>query len=230
MLNTSIDRRRLSRRVGILTSLLAMCLLFPLAALRLPAQNASGAFSGTIHDPSGAGVRNATVIMTNHKANTTSMTASGPDGNFAFKALPAGDYQLKVLKQGFATFQPAPFPLDAGQDLSQKISLEIASVSEEVDVVAEGTGNVPQESQTGARPARLRLAGTVEAAKLLDKVIPTYPDAARAAGIQGIVILHAVIGMNGKPLSLRVTNDQIDPQLARAAVEAVSKWRYTPPC
>jgi periplasmic protein TonB len=42
------------------------------------------------------------------------------------------------------------------------------------------------------------------------------------------VILHAIIGMKGDPLSLRVVNTQVDPELARAAVEAVSKWRYSP--
>ena len=34
--------------------------------------------------------------------------------------------------------------------------------------------------------------------------------------------------MEGNPLSLRVVNTQVDPGLARAAVEAVSKWRYSP--
>jgi outer membrane biosynthesis protein TonB len=34
--------------------------------------------------------------------------------------------------------------------------------------------------------------------------------------------------MDGKRLSLRVVNSQIDPDLARAAVEVASKWRYQP--
>ena len=46
--------------------------------------------------------------------------------------------------------------------------------------------------------------------------------------MQGTVILRAVIGVDGVPLSLRVVNDQVDPDLARAAIESVSKWRYTP--
>ena len=41
-------------------------------------------------------------------------------------------------------------------------------------------------------------------------------------------MLHAIIGIKGGPLSLRVVNTQVDPELARAAVEAVSKWRYSP--
>jgi len=34
-------------------------------------------------------------------------------------------------------------------------------------------------------------------------VQPLYPAAVKAAGIEGTVILHAVIGMGGNPLSLR---------------------------
>jgi len=68
----------------------------------------------------------------------------------------------------------------------------------------------------------------IQAPKLLNKVQPIYPEAAKAAGVQGSVILRAVIGIEGNPLSLRVMNSQVDPELARAAVEAVSKWRYSP--
>src|SRR5262250_2164225 len=79
--------------------------------------------------------------------------------------------------------------------------------------------------QTG-RP-RVRI-GDIQAPKLIDKVQPVYPENAKAAGSEGTVILHAVIGTDGRPLSLRVVNDKIDPELARAAIESVSKWRYTP--
>lgn len=42
------------------------------------------------------------------------------------------------------------------------------------------------------------------------------------------MILSAVISKDGSPLSLHVVNGQIDPLLARSAVEAVSHWRYRP--
>jgi TonB family protein len=228
MLNPSIDRRHLSRRAGIFTSLIAFSLLPPLAALRLPAQELAGKFTGTIHDPSGAGVRNATVIMTNHKGNTTVMTASDADGNFIFKPLPAGEYEMKVVKRGFETYRAPRVTLEPGRDLSQNIALEIAAVLEEVDVVAQGSVKALPEAESGGKPARLRLGGDLEATRLLDKVMPVYPAGAKSAGIQGSVILHAVIGMDGRPLSLRVMNKEIDPELARAAIEAVSQWRYSP--
>jgi protein TonB len=42
------------------------------------------------------------------------------------------------------------------------------------------------------------------------------------------VTLQAVISKDGVPLSLRVMNPQIDPNLARSSVESVSQWRYRP--
>jgi len=67
MLNPSVNRKRLPPRAKLLTVLCALFLLLPLVALRLPAQNLSGKFTGTVFDPSGAPVPNATVVMTNRK-------------------------------------------------------------------------------------------------------------------------------------------------------------------
>jgi TonB family protein len=95
-------------------------------------------------------------------------------------------------------------------------------------VVPENAEKPVVTEKTNGKPSRLGVGGTVEAAKLVSRVQPVYPESAKAAGVQGTVVLHAVIGMDGKPLSLRVMNSQIDPDLARSAVEAVSQWRYTP--
>jgi protein TonB len=59
-------------------------------------------------------------------------------------------------------------------------------------------------------------------------VKPVYPPIVKNGGIEGAVLLEAVIGMDGSLMSLRVMNSQIDPDLAKAAVEAVSQWRYQP--
>jgi TonB family protein len=227
MLNPSVNRSRLSFRTSLLIPLLALCLLFPLAVLHLSAQNLSGKVAGTIHDPSGAGVANATVIMSNHTANTVDMTTSDRDGNFNFKALPSGEYELKAMKPGFQVYRLPQVNLTSGGDFSQNISLEIGTIMEEVQVVPAGTKQ-PLPVGTTGRPSRLRLGGDLEASRRVTKVQPVYPDSAKSAGISGTVILHAVISTDGKPLSLRVMNSQIDPDLARSAVEAVSQWRYTP--
>jgi TonB family protein len=227
MLNPSIDRSRLSRRTKLFVPFFALFLLLPLATLHLRAQNLSGKVAGSIHDPSGSGVANATIIMSSHAANTIDMTTSDRDGNFSFKALPSGEYELKAMKPGFQVYRLPQVNLVSGSDFSQNISLEIATIMEEVHVVPAGTRQ-PLPVGTTGKPSRLRLGGDLEASSRITKVQPVYPDSAKSAGISGTVILHAVISKDGKPLSLRVMNGQIDPDLARSAVEAVSQWRYTP--
>ena len=230
MLNPTLNRGGLSRGTGLLTRIAALCLLFPLAALQLPGQNLSGKFTGTIFDISDGAVPNATIIMTNHKANTIDMTASNAEGNFVFKALPAGEYEMKVLKSGFAVYRAPQIALEPGRDLGLTVKLDMGSMAETVDVQAEGSTKASPATETGAKPKpmRIRIGGNVEAAKVLTKVQPIYPASAKERGAQGSVVLHAVVGMDGKPLSLQVLNSQIDPDLARAAVEAVSQWRYQP--
>jgi outer membrane biosynthesis protein TonB len=79
----------------------------------------------------------------------------------------------------------------------------------EVNVVAKGAAK-PQPTETPGKPTRVRLGGDIQAPRLLNRVQPIYPTATKAAGIEGTVILHAIIGMAGHPLSLRVLNKQVD--------------------
>jgi len=227
MLNPSLNRARVSVRAKLFTAVSVCCVLFAIAALRAPAQDSSGQFTGTIYDPSRAAVPNATVVVTNRKAGTIDMTTSDAEGKFQFKALPAADYEVKVLKPGFKAYVAPSVMLQPGRDLSLDISIELGSVAEEVNVMAENPAR-SADSRDTAKPGRIASGGNVMPPLPVTKVQPIYPPAAKAAGVQGSVILHAIIGIDGRPLSIVVKNSQIDPELARSAVEAVSQWRYRP--
>lgn len=53
-----------------------------------------------------------------------------------------------------------------------------------------------------------------------------YPPLAKQARIQGVVVLEAVIGKDGKIQNLRVITGH--PLLIKAAQDAVSQWEYKP--
>ena len=55
---------------------------------------------------------------------------------------------------------------------------------------------------------------------------PAYPPIAIATRTQGAVVLAAVIDRNGTIEKLRVVSGR--PMLLRAAIDAVSQWRYRP--
>jgi periplasmic protein TonB len=58
-------------------------------------------------------------------------------------------------------------------------------------------------------------------------VEPVYPPAAKLAGLQGAVVISALIAADGSVRHLRVLRG--DPLLAQAATEAVKNWQYRPP-
>lgn len=218
MLNARTDRSGVSGKAGMWSAVAALCVVIPMAALRLPAQGNAGKLTGTVLDPAGAGVQNATVILSGPLGNITSMTATDAHGNYAFKGLAAGSYRLKVERSGFETYRVARVALEERQEAVQNVALMIASTLEE----AGGDGANDEKAK------RIKIAGEEEAAKILKKVKPAYPEEARSAGVQGEVVLDAVIGTDGKVLSLRVLNTEVDPALAMSAVEAVRQWRYKP--
>ena len=63
-------------------------------------------------------------------------------------------------------------------------------------------------------------------ANLVHRVQPAYPPLARAARIQGPVVLQAVISKSGTIENLQVLNGH--PMLVRSALDAVRQWRYRP--
>ena len=82
-------------------------------------------------------------------------------------------------------------------------------------------------ASTGAEPPkRVRVPAGVTLGLLVHKVQPVYPPEARREGIQGQVLLRAVIDKEGKIANLRLVSGP--PQLLQAAIDAVQQWRYKP--
>jgi hypothetical protein len=76
----------------------------------------------------------------------------------------------------------------------------------------------------GVKPGRVRIGGNVQQAKVARSVAPIYPQEAKDAHVEGTVVLHAVIGIDGSVQDLSYISG---PQLLlRPAADAVEQWRY----
>jgi len=75
-------------------------------------------------------------------------------------------------------------------------------------------------------PQRVRISQGVTRGLLIHRVEPGYPALARAARVQGDVILTAVISVNGEIENLQLVSGH--PMLVPAAITAVKQWRYKP--
>jgi len=89
-------------------------------------------------------------------------------------------------------------------------------------------GGVPGGTGPGTGEGEpLRVGGEVKAPVLTNRVEPTYPEAARKARMEGVVILEAIITASGAVEDVKVLKS-VNPLLDSSAVRAVQQWRYKP--
>jgi len=62
--------------------------------------------------------------------------------------------------------------------------------------------------------------------KIVDRAVPAYPELARKLNITGIVKVRALVQPGGRVKTLEAVGG--NPVLAKAAVDAVQKWRWEP--
>jgi TonB family protein len=94
----------------------------------------------------------------------------------------------------------------------------------------QGNGEViSQTSSNALAPADAELragSGTQRPATKVKHVSAVYPQAARDAKIQGVVILEARVGVDGRVIDVNVLSSI--PELDQAAIDAVKQWEYVP--
>ncbi|HEX9148967.1 MAG TPA: TonB family protein [Thermoanaerobaculia bacterium] len=88
-------------------------------------------------------------------------------------------------------------------------------------------GGVVGGTGPGLEGEPLRVGGDVKAPQLVNRVEPSYPEAARKARMEGVVILEAIITASGNVEDVKVLKS-VNPLLDAAATRAVSQWRYRP--
>jgi protein TonB len=83
-----------------------------------------------------------------------------------------------------------------------------------------------EEGAPGSLPKFGEYVYVEELPQVVKRVEPRYPDQAREAGIEGSVIVQALVDVDGKVKDTRVTKSI--PLLDRAAEECVRQWEFKP--
>src|SRR5882724_7422620 len=97
----------------------------------------TGALTGTITDPSGAVVSNATVKVINEATGDTRTVTSGDRGDFSAPLLPPGSYRVDVSKTGFKVSVLPKIQVNVTETGKLNIRLSLGNVSENVTVNSE---------------------------------------------------------------------------------------------
>ena len=121
-----------------------VCLLFVSAGMNLlHAQNSAGAIQGTVVDQSGRAIPGANVAAIS-STRVVLKAISGAEGKFEISGVPAGSYTVQASAPGFSTVNKS-VNVTAGGAISVPLSLNIASVSQEVTVEAEADTSLAAE-------------------------------------------------------------------------------------
>jgi hypothetical protein len=130
-------------------------------------QSVQGVITGTITDPSGAVVPNASVTITNPSTNFSQSTTTGSDGSYRFGLVPPGTYTLDVKAANFGEVRASGLVVEASQTVPFSIKLELARASAVIEVTSQAPLVQTATSDLGFQVD----AKTIENAALVDRDI-----------------------------------------------------------
>src|SRR5579863_570444 len=119
---------------GTLASALFLLLILPM--LSFSQSLTSGGIDGTVTDPSGAALPNASVSLKNNDTGATQNATSNSTGAYRFSLLNPGNYTVSATASGFKGGQHSVV-VAVGQAATVNLQMQLASASQTVEVTAE---------------------------------------------------------------------------------------------
>lgn len=129
-------RLRIPIAVIVLVACAAAAALMPAAAA---AQTLYGSVVGTVSDPQKAVLPGVVVTATNPGTGLKLEAVTDANGNYTFRNLPPGTYNLAATIEGFKETKQTGLRVTAGNPIRIDLTLELGALSETVNVVAETT-------------------------------------------------------------------------------------------
>ena len=110
--------------------------LFAVAPSSMAQSAGTGALTGTLTDPAGGTVPNATVTLTHTETNQVRTATTGTDGSYRFTLIPPGTYRVRFSASGFKTAEVSSFNVSVTETPVLDRTLEIGAQTEQVTVEA----------------------------------------------------------------------------------------------
>jgi uncharacterized membrane protein YgcG len=132
-----------------LQALAALTILFCFNASNLRAQANAGVLRGTVTDPSGAAIPNASVIATGAQG-AVKVANTSASGEYVISGLAPDTYTIRGSAKGFTLFEKTGFAVQTGRPASLDIRMQVASDRQEVTVTEVARVNTDPSNNAGA--------------------------------------------------------------------------------
>src|SRR5437868_3444618 len=151
---TNLDDWKRALRSGVRNMLVIVASVFIANA-----QYTTASLGGTVLDPTGGIVPAATVTVRNVNTGLTQTLSTDTVGAFLFSRLPVGVYELKVERQGFATYTQSGITLTVNQAATLTVTMKVGDVSQSVEVQADAELVSTRDATTGQLVDTKRVVG-----------------------------------------------------------------------
>jgi len=122
-----------------------LAVIFITSAVWAQSTGNSGSISGSVVDPTGAVVANATIEIRNPVSGFDRTTTTDASGKFLFTNIPFNNYHLAITAEGFAPYVQDVEPRSS-VPVNVAVKLQVASSTTQVTVEAEGGDLVENDS------------------------------------------------------------------------------------
>jgi TonB family protein len=177
------------------------------------APQGGGVIEGVITSSTGAVIPHAKLTAISRATNLRVTQESDAVGHYSISSLPPGRYNVEVIASGFQGLRQENVLVDAQS--RSVLNLELGVGGEVAPMLVFGTPTHP-----------LKYSGPGLGVAIFSPE-PVYPPDAKAAHIQGSVVLHFTVTKTGAVENLKVVSGP--EELRQSAIDAVKQWKYYKP-
>jgi hypothetical protein len=94
----------------------------------------TGKISGTVTDPSGAGIPSVAIKITNTAQGLETKVTADEHGDFIFPSVPVGTYDILFESKGFRAEKRTGLVIDTNADVLQNMTLQVSQQTQELTV------------------------------------------------------------------------------------------------
>src|SRR5690242_6093444 len=116
------------------SALLALFVCFACVLTLAQSQMGTGSISGTVTDPNGAVIGDATITVTSVETGMVRKVTTTGTGAFNVPVLPPGTYNVNIEKAGFSSLLHKGVEVNVGGTATLVLQMKVGAVQSVVDV------------------------------------------------------------------------------------------------
>jgi Carboxypeptidase regulatory-like domain len=176
--------------VAVTAFVFSLCFTLPVMAQT----SGNGNIVGTVTDPSGAAVPNATVVVTNTDTGVSRTLTTNGDGLYTANFLQPGHYEVLASAASFGKIDHKALTLTVGEILTVDAALPAGSVSSAVEVTANTQILDTQKTEVSQTFDPVLIDNLPVATRNWSAFVLNTPNVAQDGG-SGLVAFHGISGL-----------------------------------